>query len=71
METVVSNFVGRNKHVVVCYLRRGELFNMVGIVENDALREESWNVKAPWKDLKADYEGLVPDRTNANRRHPP
>ncbi len=57
METVVSNFVGPHKHVVVYYLRRGELVNMVGVVENDTWREEAWNVKAPWDELKADYEG--------------
>ncbi|MEM7413454.1 MAG: FAD-dependent monooxygenase [Myxococcota bacterium] len=57
METVVSNFVGPRKHMVVYYLRRGELVNMVGVVENDAWREEAWNVKAPWEELKADFAG--------------
>lgn len=57
METVVSNFVGPRKHVVVYYLRRGELVNMVGVVENDAWRDEAWNVKAPWEELKRDFAG--------------
>ena len=57
METVVSNFVGPRKHVVVYYLRRGKLVNMVGVVENDSWREEAWNVKAPWEDLKSDFAG--------------
>ena len=57
METVVSNFMGPRKHMVVYYLRRGELVNMVGVVENDAWREEAWNVKAPWAELKADFAG--------------
>ncbi len=57
METVVSNFVGPRKHMVVYYLRRGELVNMVGVVENDTWREEAWNVKAPWEELESDFEG--------------
>ncbi len=57
METVVSNFVGPRKHMVVYYLRRGEFVNMVGVVENDAWRDEAWNVKAPWEELKSDFVG--------------
>ena len=57
MDTVVSNFVGPRKHMVVYYLRRRELVNMVGIVENDAWREEGWTVKAPWEELEADFTG--------------
>ena len=60
MDTIVSNFVGPRKHVVVYYLRRKELVNLVGVVENDAWREEAWNVRAPWEELKADYEGWAP-----------
>ena len=57
METVVTNFVGPRKHMVVYYLRRGELVNMVGVVENDTWRDEAWNVKAPWSELEADFAG--------------
>jgi len=57
MDKIVSNFVGPRKHVVIYYLRRQELVNFVGVVENDAWRDESWTVKAPWKELKADYSG--------------
>ncbi|MCP5067738.1 MAG: NAD(P)-binding protein [bacterium] len=60
MDTIVSNFVGPHKHVVIYYLRRKELVNLVGVVENDSWREESWTVKAPWEELKADYEGWAP-----------
>ncbi|HCV24750.1 MAG TPA: monooxygenase [Candidatus Latescibacteria bacterium] len=57
MDTVVSNFVGPGKHMVIYYLRRQELVNFVGVVENDEWKEEGWTIKSPWKDLKADYAG--------------
>ena len=60
MDRVVTNFVGPHKHVVVYYLRRGELVNLVGIVENDAWRDESWTVKAPWEELVADFACWAP-----------
>ena len=60
MDTIVSNFVGPRKHAVIYYLRRKKFVNLVGVVENDAWREESWTLKAPWEELKSDYEGWDP-----------
>lgn len=60
MDTVVANFVGPHKHVIIYYLRRMRLVNLVGVVENDAWRDESWTVRAPWEELKADFEGWAP-----------
>ncbi|HUL82466.1 MAG TPA: FAD-dependent oxidoreductase [Gammaproteobacteria bacterium] len=55
MERVSTNWMGPNAHVIVYYLRRGELVNFVGLVEDDTWLEESWTVKAPWERLKADF----------------
>lgn len=60
MDTVVTNMVGPHKHVVLYYLRGGKVLNLVGVVENDAWRDESWTVKAPWAELKADFAGWHP-----------
>lgn len=55
MERVCTNWVGPAAHVIVYYLRRGELVNFVGLVEDDTWRDESWTVKAPWERLKAEF----------------
>jgi salicylate hydroxylase len=55
MERVSTNWMGPNAHVIVYYLRRGELLNFVGLVEDETWLEESWTVKAPWSRLKADF----------------
>jgi salicylate hydroxylase len=55
MERVSTNWMGPNAHVIVYYLRRGELLNFVGLVEDATWLEESWTVKAPWSRLKADF----------------
>jgi salicylate hydroxylase len=55
MERVSTNWMGPNAHVIVYYLRRGELLNFVGLVEDNTWLEESWTVKAPWSRLKADF----------------
>jgi salicylate hydroxylase len=55
MERVCTNWVGPAAHVIVYYLRRGELVNFVGLVEDESWRDESWTVKAPWERLKADF----------------
>jgi len=45
----------------VCYyLRAGKLLNFVGLVETDDLAEESWTLKRPWDQLKANYAGWHP-----------
>ena len=66
METVVSNFVGPNKHAVVYYLRKQKLANLVGVVDNkswkdrSSMAESSWTSVSPWQELKADFEGWHP-----------
>jgi len=55
MDEVATNWVGPKAHAVVYYLRRGELVNFVGLVENDSWRDESWTVKDSWDKLKADF----------------
>jgi salicylate hydroxylase len=60
LEQVMSVFMGPNGHVVCYYLRGGTLLNFVGIVETDEVSEESWTVKLPWAELKAQYRGWHP-----------
>ncbi len=60
LEQVMSVFMGPNGHVVCYYLRAGTLLNFVGIVETDEVSEESWTVKLPWQELKAQYRGWHP-----------
>lgn len=60
LEQVMSVFMGPEGHVVCYYLRGGELLNFVGIVETDQVSDESWTVKLPWDELKAQYRGWHP-----------
>ena len=60
LEQVMSVFMGPDGHVVCYYLRGGTLMNFVGIVETDEVSEESWTVKLPWDELKAQYRGWHP-----------
>ena len=60
LEQVMSVFIGPEGHVVCYYLRGGALVNFVGIVETDEVSEESWTVKLPWDELKAQYRGWHP-----------
>ena len=60
LEQVMSVFMGPDGHVVCYYLRGGALLNFVGIVETDQVAEESWTVKLPWNELKAQYRGWHP-----------
>ena len=60
LEQVMSVFMGPDGHVVCYYLRGGALLNFVGIVETDEVAEESWTVKLPWDELKAQYRGWHP-----------
>lgn len=55
MDTVVSNFVGPKKHMVLYYLRNREMANFVGVVERPDWHSESWVSKAPWQELKDDF----------------
>jgi salicylate hydroxylase len=60
LERAMSVFVGPGKHAVCYYLRGGKLLNFVGCVETDDISEESWTVKYPWENLKADFQGWNP-----------
>lgn len=60
LEQVMSVFMGPGGHVVMYYLRAGALLNFVGIVETDDVSDESWTVKMPWEQLKADFAGWHP-----------
>lgn len=60
MDTIASNFVGPNKHVVLYYLRQQKLANLVGVVENSKWTDDSWVTTAPWEELKADFAGWHP-----------
>ena len=54
------NWVGPGGHVVNYLLRRGEIFNFVGIVERD-WRLESWTEKGTREECAADFSGWNAD----------
>jgi salicylate hydroxylase len=54
------NWVGPGGHVINYLLRRGEIFNFVGIVERD-WRLESWTEKGTREECAADLAGWHPD----------
>ena len=56
------NWVGPGGHVINYFLRRGEIFNFVGIVERD-WRVESWTERGTREECAADFRRL-------ERRHP-
>jgi salicylate hydroxylase len=61
MDRIFINWMGPKKHMVVYWVRGGELLNFVGCVEKPEWRETGWAVRAPWQDLKDDYAGWHPD----------
>jgi salicylate hydroxylase len=54
------NWVGPGGHVVNYLLRRGEIFNFVGIVERD-WRVESWTERGSREECAADFSGWHED----------
>jgi salicylate hydroxylase len=60
LEPAMTLFIGGGGHAVCYYVRGGALLNFVGIVETDEVSDESWTVKMPLKQLKADYRGWHP-----------
>jgi salicylate hydroxylase len=54
------NWVGPGGHVINYLLRRGEIFNFVGIVERD-WRVESWTEKGSREECAADFPGWNDD----------
>ncbi|MBG06517.1 MAG: monooxygenase [Rhodospirillaceae bacterium] len=61
MEGKSSIWVGPDKHAVVYFLRGGALLNFVACTELDEWIEESWTLKRPWRELKADFDGWHED----------
>jgi len=57
---VGTNWVGPGGHVVNYLLRRGEIFNFVGVVERD-WRVESWTGKGTREECAADFAGWHDD----------
>lgn len=69
MSTVVTNFVGPKKHIVLYYVRDKQLLNIVGVVE-DAVEggqasDGSWVQTAPWQEFRRDFDGWHPMVTKA------
>jgi salicylate hydroxylase len=49
-------WVGPGRHAVTYWLRRGELLNFVGIVEQDGWQKEGWTEPGDVADLRRDFE---------------
>jgi salicylate hydroxylase len=58
---VGTNWVGPGGHVVHYPLRRGELMNVVGIVERGDWRTESWSTEGSAAECAADFRGWHED----------
>jgi salicylate hydroxylase len=61
MDRIVTVWCGPKNHAVVYYLCSGKVVNFVGCVERELWEDESWTLKRPWQELKADYEGWHAD----------
>ncbi len=59
-QPVVRNWVGPQAHVLNYYVRRGELLNIVALVEQEAWVEESWTTPGDKADLLERFEGWHP-----------
>lgn len=58
---VGTNWVGPGAHVITYPLRRAQLMNVVGIIERDDWRHESWNHTGSHAELLADFAAWHPD----------
>lgn len=56
-------WMGAGKHCVTYRLRRGELANLVAVVERDDWTVESWNERGTNEEALADFEGWHPTIT--------
>jgi len=56
-----TNWVGPGGHVIHYFLRRGELFNFVGVRERADWTIESWTAAGTVDECLADYAGWHPD----------
>ena len=59
LDQVMSVFMGPGGHAVCYYVRGGTLLNFGGVVEAE-VSEESWTLRFPWENLKADFAGWHP-----------
>ncbi len=55
------NWVGPGRHVISYPLRRGELYNFVGAVEQQGWEVESWSAQGSVEECLADFEGWHED----------
>jgi salicylate hydroxylase len=60
LEPAMNVFMGPGGHVVCYFLRAGALLNAVALIETPSVSEESWTLKFPWENLKADLAGWHP-----------
>lgn len=58
---VSSNWIGRGGHFVHYYVRRDELVNCVGIIEQDEWQAESWSSEGAKADFLADFKNWHED----------
>ncbi|MGC1305191.1 MAG: FAD-dependent monooxygenase [Caulobacteraceae bacterium] len=58
---VGTNWVGPGGHIVHYFLRRGELFNFVAVVERDDWQVESWTERGTNEECAADFAGWNED----------
>jgi salicylate hydroxylase len=58
---VGTNWIGPGGHVITYPVRRGELLNFVGIVEQDGWHRESWSDTGSARDCAADFRGWHDD----------
>jgi salicylate hydroxylase len=54
-QAIGTNWVGPGAHVITYPLRRAQLMNVVGIIERDDWRHESWNQTGTHDELLADF----------------
>jgi len=57
MERGVTVWCGPKRHAVMYFLRAGSLINFGGCVEQERAGDESWTLRRPWEELKADFSG--------------
>jgi len=58
---VGTNWIGPGGHIVHYFLRRGELFNFVAVVERDDWTLESWTERGSADECAADFAGWHED----------
>ncbi|MDB6052176.1 MAG: Salicylate 1-monooxygenase [Pseudomonas sp.] len=61
LNPVGTNWVGPGGHIVHYFLRRGEIFNFVAVVERSDWKVESWTERGSAKECAADFAGWHED----------